>query len=122
MKKLNILSGLIIGCAISMPAMAATAVPLEGAKILKMISTSDGQYGGCMIQLDKNVNKANPSCRLYNNWVSLDCDGNFNPKSGALANWSSAQMAFALDLTVRVNVSDDIIDTYCTSAYIRVEK
>jgi hypothetical protein len=121
MKKLNILSGLIIGCAISIPAMAATIGRLEGAKILKMISTSDGDYGGCMILLDQNVRATNVNCPVAN-WVSLDCDGNYNPKSGALANWSSAQMAFALDLTVSVKVSDDLANGYCTSAYIRIAK
>jgi hypothetical protein len=121
MKKLNILSGLIIGCVISMPAMAATVARLDDAKILKMISTSDGDYGGCMILLDKNVRTENSACPVAN-WVSLDCDGNYNPKSGALANWSSAQMAYALDLTVSVKVSDDLANGYCTSAYIRIEK
>jgi hypothetical protein len=121
MKKLNILSGLILGCVISMPVMAVEIVRIENAKILKMISASDGKYGGCMILLDKNVKAANGLCPIYN-WVSLDCDGKYNSKSGALANWSSAQMAFALDLTVSVKVSDDRVNDYCTSAYIRIEK
>jgi hypothetical protein len=121
MKKLNILSGLILGCVISMPVMAAKIARIEDAKILKMISASDNKFGGCMILLDKDVKAANGLCPIYN-WVSLDCDGTFNPKSGALANWSSAQMAFALDLKVSVKVSDDRVNTYCTSAYIRIEK
>jgi hypothetical protein len=122
MKKLNILSGLILGCVISMPVMAAKIVRIEDAKILQMISTSNKDLGGCMILLDKNVNAKNPNCRSDLNWVSLDCYGNFNPKSGALANWSSAQMAFALDLKISVKVSDDKIDDFCTSSYIRIEK
>lgn len=119
MKKLNLLSALIIGCAISSSAMANGGY-INNVKITQMINTAGKLYGGCMMQLTKNISTVNSSCRT--NWVTLSCDGQLeNSVTQASAMWNSAQMAFALDKTIRVRVSNNKINGYCHADYIRVQ-
>lgn len=123
MKKLNLLSALIIGCAVSTPVMAndlGSISFLKKVKITKMITTGGELYGGCMMQVDKVIASVSPNCR--SSWVTFSCDGKLgNSKSQAAAMWNTAQMAFVLEKVVQVRVRSATINDYCYADLIELD-
>jgi hypothetical protein len=76
-------------------------------------------YGKCMIRFP-NYQFSN-ACAAE--WVSMDCGGNFNSKEDARRMWDSAQMAYALDLNVIVQVPDtNTVNGYCVAVRLDVAK
>jgi hypothetical protein len=82
----------------------------------------DGErYGGCMVYLNPNL-PSNLNCRL--DFVSLDCNGDLvNTKTHAKAMLDMAQLAFLVEKSVRIRVSDEqTINGFCTADYLRIDK
>ena len=93
---------------------------LSSAKITELITT-ETTYGGCMAKLSKPISEVVNNCP--SGWVTFSCDGSLgNSVPRASAMWESAQLAYALDKTVRVRIDNSKkLDGYCYSDYIRVE-
>ena len=93
---------------------------VSNAKITQLITT-ETTYGGCMVKLSKPISSAIDNCAA--GWVAFSCDGalgNSVPRASAM--WESAQLAYALDKTVRVRIDNSKkLNGYCYSDYIRVE-
>ncbi len=75
-----------------------------------------------MVMLDSNIQDILPNCNA--NWVSLDCDAEYNSPEQSSAYWDSALMAFALDKQVIIWVSDAEIvpNGFCTVHRIDIVK
>ena len=117
MKKIQTV--IALGLFIAMPALAEIGY-VNGAKIDKMIVTSDGSYGGCMLHLDKRTEDAVAGCGR--SWVSLSCSGVFTTKSDARLLLETAQLAYALDKTVQVRINDaKLHNGYCFADFINIE-
>lgn len=109
------LAAAIVLASCAMPTLANTAY-LKGN--IQRTLVQEGKYGGCMIMLDKNIADAGLNCP--SNLVSLDCDGAYGSKASAQRAFDSAQMAFALDREVSVQVDDSKKhNNYCVG--IRVD-
>jgi hypothetical protein len=104
----------------AMPSLADIAW-VNNANIKKIL-IEDNKYGGCMVLLDKSVADTGLACPTA--WVSLDCDGLFGSKLSAQRKFDSAQMAFALDKNVSLQVDDSkkFNENYCVAVRIDVRK
>ena len=117
MKKLQTM--IALGLFTAMPALAEIGY-VNGAKIDKMIVTSDGSYGGCLLHLDKRTEDTVAGCGR--SWVSLSCSGEFATKSDARFLLETAQLAYALDKTVQVRINDaKKHNGYCFADFINIE-
>lgn len=97
---------LAIAAPLSMPYSAATGT-IENATITRTLASEDDRFGGCMARLDKSAadEGLNVECPA-SPWVTFSCSGVHTSKSNALRMFDSAQMAFALGRTVRVELDD----------------
>ena len=87
-------------------------------KITQTLVT-DNSHGKCMIFLPNFANFSNCPAQ----WISLDCAGSFGPKEDARRFWDTAQMAYALDSSVDVLVTDSYKHNgYCKVKMIVVKK
>ena len=74
------------------------------AKITRTLAVSDDRWGGCAVHL--SVSPSTEGLHCSGNWVTFSCSGDHASKSNAARMFDSAQMAFALDKSVRVWVDD----------------
>lgn len=103
----------------SMPALSEIGY-VNGAKIDKMIVTSDGSYGGCLLHLDKRTEDTVAGCGR--SWVSLSCSGEFATKSDARFLLETAQLAYVLEKTVQIRIDDSKKHNgYCFADFINIE-
>ena len=88
--------------------------------ITRTLLTSNGEYGGCMIELREDVNfETGLDC--HSRWVSLGCISDVISKEESKLMWNSAGMAFAMDAEIRVWVNDSIKHgEFCTAERIDV--
>lgn len=105
--------------------LLSASLPSMAAQIYHVGSVSkiiiDGEnYGGCMVGFSPQM-PSNMNCRL--DFVSLDCNGeSVNTKAHARLMLEMAQMAFALEKTVRLRVSDSqTINGFCVADYVRLD-
>lgn len=84
-------------------AKASAATGYVDAKVLRLLTGGD-LYGECMIYLDTNLAGAGINCG--GNWVSLACDGRYEPKSIENQKYSAAQLAYVTGGDVRVWLDD----------------
>ena len=113
MKK--ILISALLGLLVTSSALAEQAF-YEG-KLLRVLQTSDGKYGSCMVGLPIQVNTVLAGCK--DSWVTFSCSGNFASKSDASAMMESAKMAYALNKTVLMRVDNTKLHNgYCFSNYV----
>ena len=75
------------------------------AKATRTLTTGDGRFGGCMVQLDESLADAGLNCP-NSNWVTFSCTGVHTSKDEGFRMFESAQMAFALDKTLVLEVDD----------------
>ena len=76
---------------------------LEG-KAVRTLTTGDGRFGGCMVQLNKRFAETGLNCP--GSWVTFSCTGVHTSKEDGSRMFDSAQMAFSLDKTIVVEVDD----------------
>lgn len=97
---------LAIAAPLSLPYWAATGA-ITDATVTRTLASEDDRFGGCMARLDKSAadEGLNVECPA-SPWVTFSCSGVHTSKSNALRMFDSAQMAFALGRTVRVEVDD----------------
>ena len=88
--------------ALAMPG-SATTVAVE-ANVVRTLVADQERFGGCMAKLDKPLASLGLDCPGA--WVSFSCTGTFTPKDIAYRMFDSAQMAFALEKPVMVQVDD----------------
>ncbi len=74
------------------------------AKIRRTLTVSDDRWGSCAVNL--SVSPSTEGLNCSGNWVTFSCSGDHASKSNAARMFDSAQMAFALDKTVRLWVDD----------------
>ena len=119
MNKFGLVVTAIAATTCSSAALSAIGT-VSNAKITQLITT-ETTYGGCMVKLSKPIISAVDNCAA--GWVAFSCDGalgNSVPRASAM--WESAQLAYALDKTVRVRIDNSKkLNGYCYSDYIRVE-
>lgn len=82
----------------------SAAVERIEAKAVRTLTTGDGRFGGCMVQLDQSLAEAGLNCT---NWVTFSCTGVHTSKDEGFRMFESAQMAFALDKTIVLEVNDE---------------
>ena len=83
---------------------ASAAVERVEAKAMRTLTTGDGRFGGCMVQLDRHPRDSGLACT---NWVTFSCSGVHTSKDEGFRMFESAQMAFALDKTMVLEVNDE---------------
>ena len=76
------------------------------AKAIRTLTTGDGRFGGCMVQLDESLSDSGLNCPS-SNWVTFSCTGEHTSKDEGFRMFESAQMAFALDKTIVLEVTDE---------------
>ena len=92
----------LVGIVTSHPAFAGVATWKANVKEVMIDSTL---YGGCMAKL--SVGPADKGLATCNNdWVSMDCFGNFYSKGDSANKLSSAQLAYATGKPIRLRVRD----------------
>jgi len=99
----------MLGCAVTglVAALGAGAAPERinaGAK--RTLTTDDGRFGGCMVQLDERIANAGLDCP--GSWVTFSCSGVHTSPDEGFRMFESAQMAFALDRELMVEVPDEM--------------
>ena len=94
----------VLGVFVSLLAVSASAAVerVEG-KAVRTLTTGDGRFGGCMVQLEESLTDAGLNCT---NWVTFSCTGVHTSKDEGFRMFESAQMAFALDKTIVLEVDD----------------
>ena len=80
------------------------AVERIEAKAVRTLTTGDGRFGGCMVQLNQSLAEAGLNCT---NWVTFSCTGVHASRDDGFRMFESAQMAFALDKTMVLEVNDE---------------
>ena len=118
MKKLS--QALVAVSLLALGGAAGATETFHMASIEKIILDGEN-YGGCMVGVSPNM-PSNLNCRL--DFVSLDCDGDLvNTKTHAKSMLDMAQLAFIVEKSVRLRVSDEqTINGFCTANYIRIDK
>jgi len=76
-----------------------------GTKPLRVLIADENRWGGCMILLDKSISATGLDCPSP--WVSFSCGGDFNSQQVAGNMLDSAKMALALDMRLRIEVTDE---------------
>ena len=69
-------------------------------------ATTGIMYGGCMAYLAAPVNTASNSPNCPSNWVAFSCDGTYTSKDTAQMLFDQAQLGWATQKTVGVQVDD----------------
>lgn len=83
------------------------------AKALRTLATDGERFGGCMIQLNRNLAALAaelPDPVVLNcpgSWVTFSCSGTHTTKDAAARMFDSAKMAFELEKTVVLEVTDE---------------
>ena len=94
------------------PAIHAASAKIT-AKALRTLATDGDRFGGCMVQLNRNVAvlAANlPEPVVLNcpgSWVTFSCSGRHTTKEAAARMFESAKMGFELDKTLILEVTDE---------------
>lgn len=103
------------------PTVFATIGNVEST-VLKVLNTSNGTFGNCMIKMNKSMASGGLNCP-DNGWVSFSCTGDFVPKDEAAKLFDSAQMAFALGTRIEVFIDDTKKHNgFCTAFRVDVIK
>ena len=86
--------------------VADAAVERIEGKAVRTLTTGDGRFGGCMVQLEKRLAEAGLNCP--GNWVTFSCTGvHASKEEDGSRMFESAQLAFSLDKTIVVEVDDE---------------
>ena len=112
---------LAISCILLFSCTASAKEIFHQAKIEKIILDGEN-YSGCMVFMNPNMTG---SMNFRTDFVSLDCNGAVvNTKTHAKSMLDMAQLAFLLEKSVRLKISDDKLTTdgFCTANYIRIDK
>jgi hypothetical protein len=119
MKKILLLSASLIIGAVA-PTQAAIEV-VKNTSITQVMTTTGGEYGGCMIALEA----PNPSLCGGKKYVSVDCDG-LAPNSSARTNktlFDAAMLAKVSGLKANVTITDNVqINGFCTVMRVLVRE
>ena len=96
----------VLGVIFSLLSAASVGAAIERieAKAQRTLTTGDGRFGGCMVQLDESPADVGLNCT---NWVTFSCTGVHTSKDEGFRMFESAQMAFALDKTLVLEVNDE---------------
>ena len=82
----------------------ATSAAFVG-EITKTLTVASDKFGGCMVLMDAPL--ANSGLNCQGKWVTFSCVGEFTSKERAQRLFESAQLAFALGMRVRLQVTDN---------------
>ena len=85
--------------------VGAAVAAIEG-KAIRTLTTGDGRFGGCMVQLDQSIADAGLNCPS-SNWVTFSCTGVHTSRKEGSRMFESAELAFSSDKTIRLEVTDD---------------
>ena len=98
-------AGLVAVLLLCAVATDAAVERIEG-KAVRTLTTGDGRFGGCMVQLDKRLADTGLNCPGA--WVTFSCTGvHTSTEEDGSRMFDSAQMAFSLDKTIVVEVNDE---------------
>lgn len=118
---MNRLKTVLLAAGILVTGSTAFATQTHHVGNIEKILLDGTRYGGCMVSMNPSL-PSNLNCRL--DFVSLDCNGDLvNTKTHAKAMLDMAQLAFLVEKSVRIRVSDEqTINGFCTADYIRIDK
>ncbi|MCY3814640.1 MAG: hypothetical protein OXH15_22910 [Gammaproteobacteria bacterium] len=83
------------------------------AKALRTLATDGDRFGGCMVQLNRNVavlaaNLPDPVVlNCPGSWVTFSCSGIHTTKEASARMFDSAKMGFELDKPLILEVTDE---------------
>jgi len=90
---------------------------IDGAHVKFTMVDASGNYGGCMVLIDKNPKLTLPTCG--NHWVSFSCTGTYAPKDLAYRMFDTAQLALVTNKTVTLRIEDTKLHNgYCYASRI----
>ena len=101
MKRLTLLVAVLI--MVVTPTVHATTKFVTG-KVVRTTVADGGRWGGCMAMLNIGISTKLPLCP--GKWVTFSCSGVFTSKDIAYRMLDSAQMAKALNKSVKIQVDD----------------
>ena len=94
----------VVAALVSVSALGA-AERIE-TTIERTLATEDGRLGGCMAWLAQKPYDLGLDCHQGNNWVTLDCAGEYLSKAAAQRLFDTAQVAQLTGRDVMVIVDD----------------
>lgn len=103
MKKTGLLA---LVCTLGFVGQAATAAPVHVDTNITRLTNHTTLHGQCYAQLSNNL-PASLSCSPAQNWVSFDCEGNFNDPQSASQMFDTATLAMVTDRPVGILVTDE---------------
>lgn len=81
------------------------------ANVNRVLTTTDGNWGGCMAFLSVNAGSVLPAC---NSWVTFSCTGEFADPLQAYRMVDQAQLALVTGKKVQLWIRDDRMHNgYC---------
>ena len=103
------------------PVLHADTALVGSATVERARITDGGEFGGCMVRLDKPLADFGLNCP--SRWVTFGCSGAFASREVAYRMFDLAQMAFSLGFRVSVFVDDARkLDGYCYASRIDVHR
>ena len=109
-----VLAGLLPGALLH-----AAEASVEG-RVLQVLATGDGRFGGCMAALDTAISDAGLDCS--GNWVTFSCVGRHAEKEDAARVFKSLRAAVVAGKSVEMRVTDEKKHgNYCHASRIKVQ-
>ena len=92
---------------------------ISSATVTNIRTYADGRFGGCSVQIDKDINQSGTNtlnCPT-NTVVSLDCVGLYNSKANAQTVYGAFQLAYVAGKLIDFNVRSDMLhnESVCTA-------
>ena len=116
-KILSLMSGTLLLCATSPMAFGDRA--FVTGEILRLLTADQGRWGECMVEL--NADQASTGLDCTTNFVTFSCSGVHTSRSNAKVMYETAQIAFALNKRVQIQIDDELKHNgHCFGASVRV--
>lgn len=92
---------------------------ISNAEVTNIRTYADGRFGGCSVQINKDVNQdgTNTLNCPTNSVVSVDCVGLYNSKASAQTVYGAFQLAYVAGKFIDFNVRSDMLhnESVCTA-------
>ena len=113
-----VLAGALIFC-FSGGVAAQVQSYITNATVSNIRTYADGRFGGCSVQIDKNINQdgTNTLDCPTDTVVSVDCVGLYSTKANAQTVYGAFQLAYVAGKYIDFNVRSDMLhnESVCTA-------
>ena len=101
MKRISLIA-IAVFCAMGTQISFGAVKTLYATNVERLVTTSDGTFGGCMAQIDKD---AGMGCK--NDYVTVDCKGMHTSPADAYKVFELLQIAYVMNRPVNLRVNSD---------------